>query len=51
MTALARDVEEQPDAYQHERADRLGCSQRGISDALRRLRISRKKNFSASESG
>lgn len=51
MAALARDVEEQPDAYQHERADRLGCSQRGISDALRRLRISRKKNFSASESG
>lgn len=51
MAALARDVEEQPDAYQHERAVRLGCSQRGISDALKRLRISRKKNFSASESG
>ena len=50
MAALARDVEEQPDAYQHERAARLGCSQRGISDALKRLRISRKKNFSASES-
>lgn len=45
MAALARDVEEQPDAYQHERADRLGCSQRGISDALRRLRISRKKKL------
>lgn len=50
MAALARDVEEQPDAYQNERAERLGCSQRGISDALKRLRISRKKNFSASES-
>lgn len=45
MAALARDVEEQPDAYQHERADRLGCSQRGISDALKRLRISRKKKL------
>ena len=51
MAALARDVEEQPGAYQHERAERLGCGQRGIGDALKRLRISRKKNFSASESG
>jgi transposase-like protein len=51
MAALARDVEEQPDAYQHERAVRLGCSQRGISDALQRLTISRKKNISASEGG
>lgn len=51
MAALSRDVEEQPDAYQHERAARLGCSQRGISDALQRLTISRKKNISASEGG
>jgi len=48
---MARDVEEHPDAYQHERAARLGCSQRGISDALQRLTISRKKNISASEGG
>ena len=45
MDALARDVEEQPDACQHERAAHLGCSQRGISDALQRLAISRKKTF------
>ena len=42
---LVRDVEEHPDGYQHERAERLGCSQRGISDALKRLGISRKKTF------
>ena len=49
MAALARDMEEQPDAYQHERAARLGSSQRGISDALQCLTISRKKNVSASD--
>ena len=48
---LIRDAEKYPDAYQHERAERLGCSQRGISDALKRSGISRKKNASASESG
>jgi transposase-like protein len=48
---LLRDVEKYPDAYQHERADRPGCSQRGISDALKRFGISRKKNVSASGSG
>ena len=50
MAALARDAEQEPDACQHERAERLCCSQRGISDALKRLRISRKKNVSASGS-
>lgn len=30
---LIRDVEQHPDAYQHERAERLGCSQRGIEAA------------------
>ena len=48
---LAQDVALYPDAYQHERAERLGCSQRGISDALKRLKISRKKNFFSSEGG
>lgn len=46
-----RDAEEHPDGYRHERAERLGCGQRGISDALKRLGISRKKNVSASEGG
>jgi len=42
---LIRNVEQHPDAYQHERAERFGCSQRGICEALKRLKISRKKNF------
>jgi transposase len=47
---LIRDVEQHPDAYQHERAERFGCSQLGICEALKRLKISRKKNFFPSES-
>jgi transposase len=49
MEALARDVEEYPDAYQSERAVRFGVSTRGICAALKRLRISRKKNSAPSE--
>lgn len=41
--ALAKDVEIYPDAYQYERAERLGCSQRGIGEALKRLKITYKK--------
>lgn len=48
---LIRDVEQHPDAYQHERAERFGCSQRGICEALKRLKISRKKNFFSPEGG
>ena len=40
---LLQDVQDYPDAFQYERAERLGVSQRGISDALRRLKITRKK--------
>ena len=51
MKLLSRDVGMYPDAYQYERAERLGCSRRGIGEALKRLKISRKKNFFASEDG
>lgn len=44
--ALRKDVERYPDAYQYERAERLGVSRRGIGYALKRLGISRKKTFS-----
>jgi transposase len=44
MEVLAKDVETYPDAYQYERAKRLGVSQRGIGLALKRLKISYKKN-------
>ena len=49
MELLGQDVELYPDAYQYERAERLGCSQRGIGEALKRLSISRKKNSFTSE--
>ena len=51
MELLEQDVELYPDAYQYERAERLGCSQRGIGEALKRLKISRKKNSFAPEGG
>ena len=51
MELLVQDVALYPDAYRHERAERLGCSRRGISDALKRLKISRKKNSFSSEGG
>lgn len=45
--ALARDVREYPDAYQSERARRLGVSEKGIGHALRRMNITYKKNTKA----
>lgn len=43
MQALAEDVRQYPDAYQKERALRLGVSKNGICQALRRLGLTRKK--------
>ncbi len=45
--ALLQDVADYPDAYHHERAERLNCSKSGISDALKRLGITRKKEFNS----
>ncbi len=45
MEALARDVLEHPDAYQYERAKRLGVSEKGIGHALRRMGVSYKKSL------
>ena|SRR5579862_7578613 len=44
MEALAKDVEQYPDAYQFERAKRFKVTQTAIFMALRRLSISFKKN-------
>ncbi len=44
--ALKQDVDNYPDAYQYERAARLGVSQRAIGNALKRLKISYKKTLS-----
>ena len=45
MDALAKDVETYPDAYQFERAERLGVGRSCIGYALKRLKISYKKNI------
>ena len=49
MAQLAKDVELAPDAYQWERAKRLGVAQRTIGYGLQRLKISYKKNPQTSQ--
>lgn len=49
MDALSRDVVDYPDAYQYERAKRLGASEKGIGHALRRMGLSYKKNSKTSQ--
>ncbi|TVZ25766.1 transposase [Gillisia sp. Hel_I_86] len=44
MEALRKDVEDNPDHFQYERAKKFGVSQSAIYYALRRLKISYKKN-------
>jgi len=44
MKKLAEDVKKHPDAFQYERAERFGVTQWGIGLALRRLKITYKKN-------
>jgi transposase len=43
LQALARDVREHPDAYQYERAERFGVTQKAIWQALRKFRVTYKK--------
>jgi transposase len=50
MEALQKDVEENPDHYQYERAKKFGVGQSTIFYALKRLNISVKKNAFPSES-
>jgi transposase len=47
---LIADVEKYPDAFQYERAERLKVSVAGIYHALKRLKISYKKNSASSQS-
>ena len=52
IDALAQDVRDDPDAYQYERAARLGVTQNAICYALKhKLGISCKKNADASTGG
>lgn len=48
--ALKRDIEQYPDAYQFERATRLGVSEYCVWYALKRLNITYKKNSATSKS-
>ena len=50
MEALKQDIETYPDAYQYERAQRLGVSSGGIFHALKRLKVTYKKNFESPKS-
>jgi len=49
--ALEEDVAKYPDEYQWQRAARFGCDQSAIFRALKRLKITIKKNSRAPESG
>ncbi len=51
MARLKQDIVDYPDAYQYERAERLGVSQIGIWHALKRLGVTYKKNTQASQGG
>ena len=52
VEALAADLRDYPDAYQRERAVRLGVTQNAISYTLKRkLHVSYKKNTTASARG
>ena len=44
MEALKKDVDENPDSYIYERAERFSVSESGMRKALKRLGFSRKKN-------
>ena len=48
--ALKKDVEDHPDAYLKERAERFGVSSSGVRYALKRLKITYKKNSLSSQS-
>ena len=47
---LLEDVKKYPDAFIRERAERLGVSKTGIEKALKRLKVSYKKNSATSQS-
>jgi transposase len=50
MAALFKDVEENPDDYQYERAKKFGVCQSTVFYALKRLAVSNKKNAIPSKS-
>ena len=51
MDALKKDIQDNPDSYQYERAQRFGVTQTGIWHALKRLKVTYKKNVLPSKGG
>ncbi len=51
LDALAKDVEDDPGAYQYERAARFSVTPKAIWQALRKLGVTYKKSPSPSEGG
>ena len=49
MKALKKDIQDNPDSYQYERAQRFGVTQNAIWHAMKRLNVSCKKNSQASK--
>ncbi|MFK8040038.1 MAG: IS630 transposase-related protein [Rickettsiaceae bacterium] len=49
MQQLQADIAQYSDAYQYERAERLNVSQSAIHSALKRLKVTYKKNFKTSK--
>lgn len=47
---LIKDIEQYPDSYSRERAERLGVSASGIKYAMKRLAVTYKKNTKSSKS-
>ena len=50
MEGLKEDVMKHPDLYQYERAEKFKVSQNCIDKALKRLKVTYKKNFQTSRS-
>jgi transposase len=48
---LKQDIQNYPDSYSYERAERLGCSASGIRHAKRRIGVTYKKNTKSSQGG
>jgi transposase len=44
---LRKDAEDYPDAFNRERAQRFGCAEEAVRLALKKLKITRKKNVGA----
>ena len=51
MKKLMKDVEENPESYQYERAEKFEVSKSSIGYALKRLGVTYKKNAKTSKSG